>query len=125
MPNQVIVTTLQVNASADRKLPSLDPVNVANFACEFSDEKGIDADPKSFVLQPSASKTIAFISAKTRFVMVKSDVPLTLQFASAGPVIPITTFLALSGDILGLGAFVLTNTSSLNAANIQVFEVGE
>lgn len=125
MPNQKIIANVQVAASIDRQIPGLDPKNIANFAAEYTDDGGVNSEPKSLVIQPGATVTVAFTATKTRLVMTKSDIPLTLEFGTSGLDIPIDPVQVFTGDIIPLGAFKLTNPSTTVAANVEIVAVGE
>lgn len=125
MPNQQLVTTVQVNASVDRKLPGLDPVNIANFTCEMTDTSGVNLGlPPTLVLQPGASVTLTPGSASGLFLFVKSDIPIVGKFSTPNSEFPISSFFAMSGNFVSLGNLVLRNASTTDAANIEILAPG-
>lgn len=124
--NQVLITTLQVNASIDKKLPSADPVNMSNFTCELTDQTGVNqCMPPSMIIQPGASVTLTPAAASGLFLFVKSDVALSGKFSTPNSPFPIASFFAMSGDFVALGNLVLTNTSATDVANVEVLATGK
>ena len=123
MPNQELVTTLQVAASVDKILPGLDPQNVGNLNFTITDIVSVTNDPKQFVLQPASNKILNLLPAKGTYLLIKTDQPITAQFGS-GTTIPVATILAISGDYIALGALTLANPGTANAANIEVISIG-
>lgn len=126
MPNQKLNTTIQVNASIDRVLPGLDPVNAANFQCEFTDVLGVNmCFPQTMVIQPGATLTLTPAGATGLFLFVKSDVALSAKFSVPNQSFPIASFYAMSGDFIALGNLALTNPSATDAANVEILSAGK
>ncbi len=123
MANQKIITTINVGLSADRKLPGADSQNIGNFKAEITDETPSLSNPKSFTIAASGTKAISFLSAETKYIAIKSDLPLTATFGSNDP-LPVDPILVIGGDVIALGSLVLANADTGEIANVEMFEVG-